>query len=98
MTKEFEEFLKKDGYSGIKEITHNGQKLVCGLQRFAFTYGLVIGLNEIGYDYRYCFPNVVDAILVLAELTELPNDPVDLKGNWIKCKGLGYECPNPNYK
>ncbi len=44
--------LKNEGYYEIKEI---GDKGVCGLFRFMFTTGLVIGIDEIGYEGRYCY-------------------------------------------
>lgn len=56
------DFLTQQDYTDIKKIEGVG---FCGLYRFAFTTGLVIGLNRIGYVGRYCYSHHADAKLAL---------------------------------
>lgn len=53
------EFLKKEGYIFIKEIPNRG---ICALRRFIYTIGLVYNLDEIGYEGRYCYSSLTDAL------------------------------------
>jgi hypothetical protein len=68
------------GYTDLKTI--NGK--TCGLCRFLFTTGLMVGLNEVGYECRYCFERHKDALAALSEWdgTGHPSGP------WIKIKGV----------
>jgi len=52
MNKELENTLLSEGYLNLVE---KGDKGICGLHRMAFTTGLFIGLDEIGYVGRFCF-------------------------------------------
>lgn len=67
------------GYTHQREI--NGQW--CGLYPFAFTIGLVVGINRFTYERRYCYEHLDDAAQALFEWdgTGHPGGP------WIKCKG-----------
>jgi hypothetical protein len=82
------DYLQSQGYSCI---TNVGGK-VCGLKRFIFTTGLVVGLDMFGYEGRYCFENLSDATeaLLTWDGTGHPS------GNWIKYKGQSGEFSNPN--
>jgi hypothetical protein len=80
-------FLEKEGYYNIKEIPNKG---ICALYRFAFTTGLVIGINPIGYVGRYCYELHADAVKAINEWDGV-GDP---SGNWIKYKGQGGERSN----
>lgn len=86
----FLNFLKKEGYFELKHIDNVGW---CGLYRFAFTIGLVIGMNKYGYVGRYCYEHLSDAKEALKEW-DGKNDP---SGPWIKYKGEGGERVNENY-
>lgn len=77
-----------EGYTHLRFISKRG---LCGLKRFAFTTGLVIGLEETGYFGRYCFHNQYDAEKCLNEW----NGEGDPSGDWIKYKGTGGERSNP---
>lgn len=56
---------------------------LCGVSVFAFTFGLVVGIDECGYERRYCYEHYEDASNALAGW-----DGVDHpSGPWIKCKG-----------
>ena len=82
------EYLKKEDYTHFKVI--NGQ--LCALRRFMFTTGLVVGLDRIGYDGRYCYESHADAISALKDWHGV-GDP---SGGWIKYKGVGGDRSNPN--
>lgn len=83
MNDELIEYLKKEEYTNLKYI--NG--VLCGIRRFIFTTGLVVGLNRIGYDGRYCYESHADAVAAL-EKWDMNGDP---DGDWIKYKGNGGE-------
>jgi hypothetical protein len=57
-----------------------------------FTTGLVVGLDRIGYDGRYCYESHADAISALKDWHGV-GDP---SGGWIKYKGVGGDRSNPN--
>ena len=86
--KDIIKFLEAEGFTHIRVI--NGR--ICGIKRFIFTTGLVIGLDEIGYLGRYCYENRSDAIDALREW-DGSGDP---SGNWIKYKGTGGDRSNNN--
>ena len=90
MTKEkFIAYLESEGYFSTKEIPGRGY---VGLCRFAFTIGLVYGLDVTGYEGRYCYSNLIDATIALATWTG-EGDPQD--DSWIKHKGYAGEYSNP---
>lgn len=82
--------LEDQGYTNINFI---GGKCYAIL-RFIFTTGLVVGIDSVGYESRYCYSNHIDAVKALEEW-DGTGDPT---GNWIKQKGLGGDRPNPNYE
>lgn len=83
--------LEKEGYFNIKKIYKIG---TCGLFKFAFTTGLVVGIDLLGYNGRYCYDNLADAVEGL-ENWDGVGDP---EGNWIKYKGKGGERMNKFYE
>ncbi len=83
------EYLKSEGYRELREIEGKG---ICGLMKFVFTTGLVIGMNEIGYYGRYCYATEQEAMDALNSW-DGKGDP---SGNWIKYKGTGGERENSN--
>jgi hypothetical protein len=87
---EMQKVLKNEGYFFAREVEGKG---ICALLRFAFTTGLVYGIDKIGYEGRYCYKNRADAIVDIA-LWEGVGDPA---GNWIKHKGECIDQRNPNY-
>ena len=80
-----------EGYFDIREIEGVG---ICSLMTFAFTTGLIVGMNESGYRGRYCFSSKEEASKSLKEWDGTGDPP----GNWIKYKGYGGERSNPEYK
>lgn len=75
------EYLQSEGYSQIRHVPNRG---LVGLCRFAYTIGLVYGLNSVGYIGRYCYSNMSDAYNALETWTG-EGDPPD--SDWIKHKG-----------
>ncbi|PND30180.1 hypothetical protein C1I89_29880 [Achromobacter pulmonis] len=80
-------FLRMQGYRELRLVGAG----VCGLHRFNFTMGLVVGLTFEGYERRYCYRYQKDARSALATWDghEHPGGP------WIKCKGAGIDLLNP---
>lgn len=73
--------LQNEGYTDLKEIPGRG---ICGIQRFMFTTGLVYGIQNKGYDGRYCYKYRWDAVNALQNWNGI-GDPND--SEWIKHKG-----------
>lgn len=73
--------LWEEGYLVTNRIEGHG---LCGVLPMAFTYGLMLGLTETGYESRYCYEHRDDAIHALA-IWDGTGDP---PGPWIKHKGL----------
>jgi hypothetical protein len=82
-------FLAANGYTDIREIPGQG---LCGLQKFVFTWGLVVDLSEESYGLRYCFETeaAARAALLAWDGQGHPGGP------WIKCKGAGVDLLNPS--
>lgn len=59
------------------------QNTWAGVKHLCFTAGLFVGLNPYGYEWRYCYPNMMDAVNAL-EAWDGSGDP---PGPWIKIKG-----------
>jgi len=81
------ESLKKEGYYGFRKVPNFG---ICGLRKFIFTTGIIIGLNPIDYYGRYCYSSEQEA----SERLKNWNGIGDPKGNWLKYKGVGGEREN----
>ena len=62
-----------------------------GVQRFLFTWGLMVGLDERGYRTRFCYEHPQDAVWA-AQHWDGSGDP---PGPWVKEKGRGGERSNP---
>jgi len=81
--------LIENDYRNIKEVPGRG---ICALKRMAFTVGLCYGLDETGYQGRYCFHTWSDADKAFNNWNGL-GDPSE---DWIKHKGIAGEWSNPN--
>ena len=81
------QFLETEGYYEIRNIDGQG---LCGLRKFAFTTGLIIGIEQLTYVGRYCFSSEQDALNALNDW----NGTGDPSGNWIKYKGFGGDREN----
>ena len=91
-------FLEGEGYQHLFETKHYG---IIGVNRFAFTWGLMIGLDHDGYNRRYCYPSLDECMfgygILKAQdtLDTPPFDPID--PYWIKRKGYDMkDFSNPN--
>lgn len=91
MSTELEKYLEDVGYSDLR-VMPAGQ--LCGLKKFIFTSGLMVGLNPISYERRYCYEFESDARAALA-LWDGMGHPT---GPWIKCKGRNIEFLNPEIR
>lgn len=88
MARDLIKLLEIEGFTHIRVI--DGK--ICGIKRFIFTTGLVVGLNKISYDGRFCYEHHSDAVAALNEW-DGNGDP---SGDWIKYKGIGGERSNNN--
>jgi hypothetical protein len=88
--KDLEEFLTKEGYKNLRVIPGRG---VCGLMGFAYTVGLVWGIDKNGYCGRWCYPRekAVQAVMALSVWNGVGDPPFE----WLKYKG-NIEYWNPN--
>lgn len=83
------------GYYACKPLMFQGKQVMAGLRRFAFTVGLVFGIDETGYYGRYCFAEDYTARLALENISEIPSDLLLENPDWIKYKGYGGDISNP---
>lgn len=82
-----EAFLLEQGYSELRPIGG----VVCGLHRYNFTTGLVVGLTFECYERRYCYEHGEEALMALRVWDGLGHP----QGPWVKCKGAGIDLLNP---
>lgn len=75
------DILRKEGYTALMNIPSQG---ICGIYKFMFTYGLVVGLQRDTYDRRYCYKTYEEALIALCIWSGEEEHP---QGDWIKCKG-----------
>ena len=76
---EHEEFFNEMGYKCVCKI--HGKTV--GMTQMLFTVGLVVGLDEHGYEYRYCYENASEAFAGLLNwILEGDDEPA----NYIKRK------------
>jgi hypothetical protein len=52
-----------NGYTYVME----KDGMVYGLYRFIYTIGVCYGINETGYDGRFCFDSALNALLFIKE-------------------------------
>lgn len=81
--------LSTNGYTEIRSL--NDQ--LCAVRQFNYTFALVVGLDEAGYERRYCYEHHADAqaALLAWDGHQHPSGP------WIKCKGGGIDILNPAF-
>ena len=71
--------LERNGYSHVG--VYDGK--VCGLHQYAFTWAIVVGLDEFGYERRYCYETYDEAFISLIHWHGFNHPP----GPWLVCKG-----------
>jgi len=79
--------VHEPSYTGFRRI--NG--VLCALNRFNFTTGLVVGLHSDHYERRYCYEHLHDA----HEALQTWDGRGHPGGPWIKCKGASIDMLNP---
>jgi hypothetical protein len=81
---------------GIFNIVDKGG-VICGLNDYLTTRAIVVGLGELGYELRYCYPTRQEADAALEQWDGIGHPP----GNWVKAKGIYQGEPvdmlNPEY-
>ena len=77
---EHAQFYQEMGYTGVLRL--NGK--IVGVMEFIFTYGICVGLDETGYEYRFCYGSFAEAATGLAEWIR---DGGDEPTGYIKRKG-----------
>lgn len=75
------EFLEGMGYEQPRKVP-SGEWIA--FTRFLFTWGLVIGLDDVGYRCRWCYATRAEAMAALESWDGVGDDP---PGRWIKQKG-----------
>lgn len=83
------EVLSASGYTDIRVL----QAQVCAVKQFNFTTAVVVGLDDVGYQRRYCYEHREDAQTALAAW----DGHTHPSGPWIKCKGAGIDLLNPEF-
>lgn len=90
-TEQFKALMEGPEY-GYHLVTKIGDEW-CGLHQQIFTVSLLVGLDETGYKYRYCYETWGEAIMAIS----VWDGKDDAPGNWIVRKGkAGGDFPNPN--
>lgn len=81
------EVLLMSGYTEIRCVNDQW----CALKQFNYTTAVVVGLDDVGYQLRYCYEHWADAqaALLAWDGQQHPSGP------WIKCKGGGIDLLNP---
>jgi hypothetical protein len=75
------------GYTRLREIPGRG---ICGILKYIFTWGIVYGIDEWGYQGRWCYDNPIEPVVFLEEWNAR-GGVGDPNGRWIKYKGEGGE-------
>lgn len=82
--------LEQEGFYDLKVIPGQG---ICGMMRFIFTTAIVVGIDNVGYRGRYCYPHALVKECVLAyNIWDGTGHPL---GGWLKYKGGDGEFCNP---
>lgn len=89
-TSRLAEVLSASGYTDICVL----QDQMCAVKQFNYTTAVVVGLDDVGYQRRYCYEHRADAqaALVAWDGRGHPSGP------WIKCKGAGIDLLNPDFR
>lgn len=87
----FAKQMREEGYVYVHRLP-NGKWV--GYSQMLLTGGLFVGLDDSGYEKRYCYETLKEAI-VASLIWDGEGDP---PGNWIKEKGNGIDRINPNLR
>lgn len=73
--------------------------VIC-ISKFLFTWGILVDIDETGYNRRYCYDSIEGCMTgynLLQALDSSENPPFDPPDPyWIKRKGIAGEIINPN--
>lgn len=75
--------LEGMGYFNVRIIEQGEFKgQYVGLYRFIFTIGVIVGMDLVGYDHRYCYDSIGDAKKGLEEVAmgRIPTGYIKRKG------------------
>ncbi len=84
----FAEFLVEEGYIMPRKLPTGEWVAVC---QFILTWGLLVGVDRVGYRTRFCYERQKDAMLAALRWDGTGDPP----GPWIKEKGA-IDRLNPN--
>ena len=87
-----EKYLNSMGYRKVR-LLEDGTWV--GIATQIYTSGLCVGLDEFGYEFRYCYERYNDALNGLCSMNKKDDMP---EGPWIKRKGEGGEKLGPGAK
>lgn len=71
--------LRQQGYTHIV----NKRGKVCAIKDFMVTTAIVVGLDDCGYQRRYCYEKVTQALMAYVAWDGTGHPP----GPWVKVKG-----------
>ena len=77
----------RPGFDRHRVINHQ----ICVVRRYLYTYALVVGVTDTGYQRRYCYEEESEAVAALSSWDGADHPP----GPWIKCKGADVDLLNP---
>ncbi len=63
LEREHQEWFEEQGYACVCKMHGD----IVGLYKFLFTTGIVVGMDETGYKYRYCYHTDSEAFTGLLE-------------------------------
>ena len=66
---------------------------LCAFHRFNFTTAIVVGLDPVGYQRRYCYEYAEEVQSAFAAWDGRDHPP----GRWIKCEGADIDLLNPAF-
>lgn len=81
--------LSASGYDDLKAMGG----VICAIRRFNYTTAIVVGLDEAGYERRYCYEHKEEAQAALHQWDGEGHPG----GPWIKCKGGSIDLLNPAF-
>ncbi len=84
----FTDSMMQEGYFPVRKLP-TGKWVGCF--QMNYTGALIIGLDESGYEKRYCYASIYGAMAAALTWDGLGDPP----GNWIKEKGNGVDRLNP---
>ncbi|MDM0118084.1 hypothetical protein QTI66_39115 [Variovorax sp. J22R133] len=81
--------LSASGYTDLRMLRGK----LCAVKQFNFTTAIVVGMDVVGYERRYCYEQrgEAQAALLAWDGDGHPSGP------WIKCKGAGIDLLNPAF-